>query len=312
MDKPVEPSSRLELRHLRYFLQVAQELNLSRAARLLHISQPPLTRQIQQLESLVGTQLFVRGAQGMQLTEAGAKLQIEARNVLVSADLAIERTRSVALGQSGRLHIGAFGSVLLGVVPSFLALFQRNYPGVELTMHTLRRHEQLEALRHGRISAAFIRASNDLPDGVGSQPFAREHLLAAVPSVHELARRKRLRLRDLAGCAIVMQGSGPRPNFTDTLLALFSKHGVKVDVVQTVDDSIAAVSVVAAGLGVALVPGSIRNLQVPGVTYIAVEDIPGGSSDLMCIFATRHRSPALRSFLEAVREFHTRPDQKLW
>lgn len=294
--------SALELRHLRYFVAVAEALNLSRAARQLHLSQPPLTRQIQQLEALVGAPLFTRSSRGMELTEAGRVLLAESRGLLAFASQAVERTRSVAEGKVGRLDIAGFGSLMLDAVPQFLARFRAAHPRIELVLQTLNRPEQVAALRQGRIAAAFIRRGNDPPD-IATEPFMREELVAAVPAWHALARRKRLSLADLVAVPLVVQGSGPRPNFTDTLLAMFASAKLRPRVAQNVGDSITAVAVVAGGFGAALVPRSASHLQLPGVVFLPVQDVASGVADLVCIYRADDPSAVLQTFLAELRAF---------
>jgi len=292
----------LELRHLRYFVAVAEELNLSRAARRLHLSQPPLSRQIQSLEGIVGAALFTRTARGMDLTDAGKVLLTEARNLLEFANQALERTRSVARGQIGQIHVAGFGSLMLDAVPQFLAHFSRAHPLIEIVLHTLNRPEQLAALRQRRIGAAFVRGGPVAPD-IAAEAYVREHLVAALPTTHSLAKRKRVNLRDLAQLPLVMQGSGPRPNFTDTLLGLFANAGLQPMVAQNVGDSITAVAVVAGGFGAALVPASTRHLRLPGVAFVPVSDIPLATADILCIYRAEDRSPVLQTFLRELRVF---------
>lgn len=300
--------SGLELRHIRYFVAVAEELNLSRAARQLHISQPPLTRQIQQLESVVGAQLFTRTARGMALTEAGKVLLVEAGNLLSFTRQAVERTRSVALGKVGRLDIAGFGSMMLDAVPQFLARFRAAHPRIELVLQTLNRREQMVALQQGRITAAFIRQGDGTPD-LASEPFMVEQLVAAVPADHPLGRRKRLALRDLVQLPLVVQGSGPRPNFTDTLLAMFADAKLQPQVTQNVGDSITAVAVVAGGFGVAVVPRSATLLKLPGVVFLPITDVTPGISNLVCIYRAQDQSAALQTFLAEMRAFRTERDK---
>jgi DNA-binding transcriptional LysR family regulator len=292
----------LDLRQLRYFIAVAEELNLSRAARRLHLSQPPLTRQIHQLEETMGTPLFTRSPRGMQLTEAGKVLLADARNILLMTRLATERARSAGLGQVGHIDIAGFGSLMLDAVPQFLARFQEVYPRVNLRLQTLNRPEQVEALRQGRISLAFIRRGTNPPD-IAQEPFMPERLVAAVGASDRLASRKRVWLREFAGRKLVAQGSGPRPNFTDTILALCAQAGFQPEVAQTVGDSITAVALVAAGFGVSFVPRSASHLQLPGVVYLPLADATAGLADLVCIYRRGDESPVLAAFLRELRAY---------
>lgn len=292
----------LELRHLKYFIAVAEELNLSRAARRLNISQPPLTRQIRQLEGAIGATLFVRTARGMQLTEGGRVLLVDARHLLNMTRQAVERTRSAARGQVGRIDVAGFGSLMLDAVPEFLARFRRAHPGVELSLQTLNRPEQVDALRQNRISAAFIRRGNDPPD-IASEPFMCEQLVAAIGSSDPLARRERVALHEFSRHPLVVQGSGPRPNFTDTLLALCAQAGFRPQVAQTVGDSITAVALVAGGFGVAFVPHSATHLKLPGVAYVPLSDATRGIADLVCSYRSGDESPVLAAFLQELRAY---------
>jgi DNA-binding transcriptional LysR family regulator len=292
----------LDLRQLRYFIAVAEELNLSRAARRLHLSQPPLTRQIQQLELAMGTPLFTRTSRGMDLTEPGKVLLADARNIVLLTRQAAARTRSAGEGQVGRMDIAGFGSLMLDAVPQFLARFRAAYPGVELTLQTLNRPEQVDALRQNRISLAFIRRGNDPPD-IAQEAFMPERLVAAVNASDPLASRKRVALKEFAGRKLVVQGSGPRPNFTDTILAMCARAGLQLDIAQTVGDSVTAVALVAGGFGVSFVPGSATHLKLPGVVYLPLADSTAGLADLVCIYRKGDPSPVLAAFLRELRAF---------
>jgi DNA-binding transcriptional LysR family regulator len=173
---------------------------------------------------------------------------------------------------------------------------------VELTLQTLNRPEQVEALRQNRISAAFIRRGNDPPD-IESELFLRENLVAAVAAGDPLASRKRVRLRDFAQHNLVVQGSGPRPNFTDTLISMCAGAGFQPRVAQMVGDSITAVGLVAGGFGAALVPRSASHLQLAGVVYVPLADATPGVADLVCIYRKDDRSLVLESFLDQLRAF---------
>ena len=166
----------MELRHLRYFCAVAKELNIGRAAATLHISQPPLTRQIQQLEDELGAQLFKRSVKGMELTDAGRTLYADAKNILALAELATERTRRAAQGLIGRLDVGIFGSGVFDVVPRVLLRFRQAFPDVKVVLHTLDKAEQFEALRERRITIGFDRVVPKFP-GIGSRVVMWEKLV---------------------------------------------------------------------------------------------------------------------------------------
>ena len=187
----------MELRHLKYFVAVAKELSIGRAALILNISQPPLTRQIQQLEEDLGATLFVRSVKGVELTEAGRTLYAEAQNILALVDLATERTKRASLGLIGRLDVGIFGSGMFDIVPRVLLKFRTEYPDVKIAMHTMTKGEQIEALRQRRITIGFNRLVPKHPD-ICSKVVMWERLLVGVHSSNPLAEQERIALVDLA------------------------------------------------------------------------------------------------------------------
>lgn len=290
----------LELRQLRCFVAVAEERNLSRAAVRLNISQPPLTRIIHAVEETIGAELFVRSARGMTLTAAGETMYAEARRLLDIAYSAVERTRLVARGELGHINIGGFGALMLDAVPRFLAHFRTSCPGITISLQTLNRSDQVQALRDGRIDVAFIRPGVNPPDIV-SEPFVPEALVAALPSTDTLASRKRIKLAELSGRSFIVQGSGPRPNFTDALLAMCAQAGCRVESIQSAGDSLTAVALVAGGFGVALVASSATFLKLPGVAYVPLVDATPGIVDLECVYRRGTPTATLSLFL---RELH--------
>ena len=175
----------MDLRHLKYFIAVAEELNIGRAALRLHISQPPLTRQIQQMEEELGVALFIRTPRGVELTQAGEMFLEEARNIRALIERAIERTKRAGEGKLGRMDIGIFGSGILGAIPKLLHLFRDTHPDVEVVLHTMTKEEQIEALRQKRISVAFNRMLLPLPD-ITSELILREPLFLAIRQEHPL------------------------------------------------------------------------------------------------------------------------------
>jgi DNA-binding transcriptional LysR family regulator len=168
----------MDLTRLRYFVAVAEEANIGRAARRLNISQPPLTRQIQQLEAEVGTPLLQRTRRGVQMTNAGQVLFEEARNILVLATRARERTRRAGLGQSGRLDIGLFGSNILAV-PQLLHTFRTQFPDIEVIVHAMNKETQLEALYDRRVTVGFNLLGLKLA-GIANENVRSEPLMVAI------------------------------------------------------------------------------------------------------------------------------------
>lgn len=293
----------MELRHLRYFITVAEERNIGRAASRLHISQPPLTRQIQQLEEELGVQLFNRTPRGMELTPAGELLLDEARNINAVIEQATERTQRAGQGKFGRLDVAIFGSAILDTIPRLLADFRETYPDVKVVLHSMRKEEQLEALRQRRISVGFNRLITPSPDYT-LELITTETLLLALPENHPLAQHASVDFKALANVPLILYPTGGRPNFIDKALSLFQQTGVEPNIAQEVGDAVTAVSLVSKGFGVSLVPQSSKALSLPGLTYRPMTGLPTNANvDLSCIYRPDDRSPLLAAFLDMIRSY---------
>ena len=198
----------MDLRDMRYFLAVAEEGHMGRAANRLHLSQPPLTRHIQALEEKLGVPLFLRTPKGMALTEAGLTLLQEVPNLLELAQQAAERTRLAGQGWIGRLDVGLFGSGVLDVIPRILAQFHQARPDVKIVLHNLTKDAQLQALRERRITVGFNRLVPAAPD-ISTMTVLRESLMVALPAVHPLSVLPSLRIRDLANVPLILYPNVP-------------------------------------------------------------------------------------------------------
>jgi DNA-binding transcriptional LysR family regulator len=289
----------MDLHRLRYFVAVAEEANIGRAARRLNISQPPLTRQIQLLEAEVGTPLFQRTRKGVQMTNAGQVLLVEARNILVLATRAQERTRLAGLGQSGRLDIGLFGSNILAV-PELLQTFRRQFPDVDVIVHAMNKENQLEALYDRRITAGFNLLGLQLA-GIANEKVRSEPLVVAINQADPLSKRQSVSLKQIADRPMVIFASGPRPNLMDMIFALCLEEGFQPEISQEVVDSVTAVALVAAGFGVSLVPATVAQLSLPGVVFRRLRKTPPVTVDFNCIHRRDDTSPILQAFLSTIR-----------
>ncbi|MDI4665641.1 LysR family transcriptional regulator [Xanthobacter autotrophicus] len=293
----------MDLRHLRYFIAVAEEKNIGRAAARLHISQPPLTRQIQQLEAELGVSLFIRTPRGVELTEVGELFLAEARNIRSVVEQATERTQRAGQGKLGRLDIAIFGSAILDVIPKLLRAYKVMFPKVKIVLHTMNKGEQIEALQQRRISVGFNRILSPTP-GITAELVTTEALLLAVNAAHPLASRDVVPFEALAGEPLVLFPTGVRPSFVDTVVALCQSAGFTPEVSQEVGDAVTAVALVAGGFGLCLVPQSATVLAFPGVVYRPLSDVPTpGRVDLSCIYRSDDQSPLLAGFLAEVRRF---------
>ncbi|WP_079437467.1 LysR substrate-binding domain-containing protein [Zoogloea sp. LCSB751] len=290
----------MDLRHLRYFVAVAEEENIGRAAARLHISQPPLTRQIQQLEEELGVTLFTRTPRGMELTQAGELFLEEARNIRALVEQATERAQRAGQGKLGRLDVGIFGSAILDAIPKLLLAFRNRYPDVKVVLHTMTKAEQIEALRQRRISVGFNRMLAPLAD-LEIRQVTTETLLLAVPARHPLAAQPVIRFAELQDHPMVLFPTGARPSFIDKVIGLCADSGFQPQISQEVGDAVTGVALVAGGFGVCLVPDSATTLQFPGVIYRQLADTPPNFCvDLSCIYRKDDQSPILAAFLNTV------------
>ncbi|HJW04753.1 MAG TPA: LysR substrate-binding domain-containing protein [Azospira sp.] len=292
----------MDLRHLKYFIAVAEELNIGRAALRLHISQPPLTRQIQQLEEELGVQLLIRTPRGVELTQAGEMFLEEARNVRSIVEQAIERTRRAGQGKLGRLDIGIFGTGILGAIPQLLHLFRYTHPDVRVVLHTMSKDEQIEALRQKRITIGFNRMIAPLPD-MTNELILREPLYLAVNETHPLSQQQSVSIKELEKYPLVLFPTGARPNFVDRVIELCRNMGFTPDISQIVGDAVTGVALVAGGFGISVVPQSAITLKLPGVVYRPFHDSLSATVDLSCIYRTEDQSAILQAFLAVIRTF---------
>lgn len=293
----------MDLRHLRYFIAVAEEGNVGRAASRLHISQPPLTRQVQQLEAELGVTLFIRTPRGMEMTEAGAHFLEEARNICSVLEQATERTQRAGQGKLGRLDIAILGSAILDAIPKLLQSYKEQFPDVKIVLHTMNKHEQVEALRQRRITVGFNRLLMPFPD-ITEELVTMEALVLAVNISSPLAQMESVPFTKLAEHPLVLFPNSARPSFLDTVMGLCQSAGFTPQIAQEVGDIVTSVALVASGFGVCLVPESACNLILPGVVYRPVTGLPEPSRvDLSCMYRSDNRSPILAAFLEVVRDF---------
>lgn len=292
----------MDLRSLKYFVAVAEERNIIKAASRLHISQPPLTRQIKQLEEELRATLFIRTPRGVELTDAGETLLIEARNLITLAELAAERTFRAGQGLLGRIDVGLFGSAVFGVIPKILLAFRQAYPNVNMVLHNMNKVQQYEALRQRRLTVGFNRLIEPMED-IAWEKIIDEDLFVAVNKSDPLAKKKQIPWSELAHHPLVLFPSGSRPSFIDRVLELCREDGFLPKVVQEVGDAVNGVALVASGFGLCIVPDSATNMHIPGVVYRPLIRNPPPQVDLSCLYRANDESPILREFLGIVRTF---------
>ncbi len=290
----------MELRHLEYFVAVAEELHFGRAAQRLHIAQPPLSQQIRRLEEELGVQLFYRTKRRVQLTEAGQAFLQEARLTLAQAEQAVRVARRAGRGELGQLTIGFVGSAGYGTLPHILKVFRERFPDVHLVLREFPSAQQVQALRNARIQLGFLR-SPARDRGLVFEEIQREPLLVALPEKHPLAGQARIPLQALGGESFIIFPHQLGPAFYDQIITLCQQAGFSPNVAQEAIEMQTIVSLVAAEIGVALVPASMRHWQRVGVVYRPLE----GESAMTAITMAWRKddtSPVLHAFLSVVRE----------
>ncbi|MFN3324657.1 MAG: LysR substrate-binding domain-containing protein [Bryobacteraceae bacterium] len=281
-----------DLRQLRYFLAVAEELHFGRAAERVGIAQPPLTQQIRKIERLLGCALFVR-SRGTRLTEAGAELAEHARRLLALADEAFERTRRVGRGEAGELRVGVPPSIMLTELPTAVRRYRERYPGVHFTLRELATSAIEEALRSREIDLGFLREAQPDPP-LRSSLFLTEAVVAALPSTHALAGSKTVALPRLKPDPFVLFPRRLGPAFHDTLLDACREAGFVPEVVQEATQWQTVVSLVEAGMGVSLAPECVSRFRRRLVVF---RPIPGLRTRIYASWREEGLSPAAETFL---------------
>jgi len=289
----------MELRHLRYFLGVAETLNFSRAAEKLHVAQPSLSKQIRDLEHQVGAALFVRDRQRVELTAAGRVFREQARLVLEQAARAVQLAQRADRGEIGRLAVGFVGSVSYSFLPWVLRAFRERFPGVELDLRELDLPDQIASLRDGRIDAGFLR----LPvqdENVAFEVIFREPFVLALPADHPLAGRQAVPLEQLADEAFILFPDRGGSGFRRQIVELCQRGGFLPHVVQEAAPMQNVIGLVGAGIGIAIVPESVQKIRVPEVEYRPF-DRPLPQAEIALAWRKGDRNPVVGAFFEVAR-----------
>jgi len=260
----------IELRHLRYFLAVAETLHFSKAAQNIGIAQPPLSQQIKRLEQLIGHRLFDRTTRGVKLTLAGQLLAERARSTLEKVQDDLAQVRRLGRGEEGTLTVGFSGSVMFTELPAAIESYRRRYPKVELRLRELATSAQIAALLNGTLDLAFMR-DGDPTEGIQIKTWLEERYIAVLPEAHELAGKRRLRVRDLQKEHFVLFARRMGPLAFDRTIACCERNGFRPNIVQEGTQWPTIVRLVAAGIGVSLAPACMASVAIPGAVYRSVD-----------------------------------------
>jgi len=288
----------IEFRQLRQFVVVAEELNFGRAAEKLHISQPPLSVAIRNLETQVGTLLIDRSRHHVRLTPAGKVFLKDARRLLQQAHAATERARRAAQGEEGSLSLSFVPSAAIDLLPDIFKRFQRDYPTVHLQVSAETTARQVEALRRAEVDLALIVGPlQDVPD-LTVVDLQAQGLVVAVPRSHALAAQKAVKIRALAAESFIAFPAAEGAGFAAALLNACKAAGFSPRVVQEASQMQAVLTLVAGGLGIALVPTSMRMLAMKDVAFLEVADRRSPPTyQLAFAYSRSNDNPVIQSFL---------------
>ncbi|MCU4598448.1 LysR family transcriptional regulator [Acinetobacter bereziniae] len=291
----------MELRHLRYFVAVVEEQSFTKAAEKLYIAQPPLSRQIQNLESELGISLFERGSRPLKTTEAGQFFYQHAVKLLSNAEEVKSMTKRIGLIEK-TVTMGFVGSLLYGLLPKIVYMFRQQQPHLKIELVEMSTKDQIQALKEGRIDVGFGRLR--ISDTAVRRVLLREEpLMLAVHISHPLADSKGTYFADIEDENLFLYPSHPKPNFSTQVRHLFSEHGLDPKNLKEVREIQLALGLVAAGEGVCVVPESAKTIQLPNLIYIPMLDSSAKSPIFMAI-RCMDESEDIRSLFDCIYQVY--------
>jgi DNA-binding transcriptional LysR family regulator len=290
----------MEFRQLRYFVAVAEEGNIGAAAKRLHVSQPPVTRQIQALERNLGVVLFLRTHRGVELTAAGVTFLEDARRLLDLARTSGERSMAAARGEVGELRVAYFGTSIFRTLPLLLKRFLVVAPSATVSLTQINKEAQIDALLTGAIHIGFSRFFPSHA-GITIKNVAKERLFLASAKAHAAAMGKRCELAELRNEPLVLFPRGGRPSFADEVIGIFKRAGIEPHVATIAEDVNAAMALTIAGVGSSVVPESVATIEWPDIAFT---ELVGSriSVPVSCIYRTGEQAPVLTTFLELLKK----------
>ena len=262
----------MELRHIKSFLAVAETLNFGRAAERMHLSQPALSLQIRCLEDDIGVRLLDRNRRKTTLTAAGLRFQAEANQILIRVDHAVHRAQLAASGMLGSLRIGFISTAAKEIIPALVREFRETHPEVELSLRNILTMDQIRMLEADALDVGFLRLPVEGHPEIDLVPVHSEPFVLVVPSSHRLAMKKEIRLKETVGEKFVLYNRQDAPGFHDQTMGILHDANVVPTVAQTAGEMHTLVALVAAEMGLSLLPASVMQRGIPGVTACKIKD----------------------------------------
>jgi DNA-binding transcriptional LysR family regulator len=293
-------SQLLELRHLRYFVAVAEELHFSRAAKRLHIAQPPLSQQIRNLERYIGHPLFARNSRTVTLTQAGETLLERSRYLLRRLEDDLETVRRVGRGEIGTLTVGFIGSAMLTVLPALIGSYRKRFTKVDLRLRELTTSSLVEAIRQGAVDLGFLRDAGPT-EGLVVEKVLAERFVVAVAKKHPLASRQKISLVELKGEPLILFARELGPLAWDKTIALCETSGIRPTIVQDAPEWLTVLRLVSSGLGFSIAPACVATIQTPGVICRELTKCPI-STNIELARRNDHLNPIMDAFLTEARK----------
>ena len=291
----------MELRHLRYFVAVAEELSFTKAAQKLRLAQPSLTRQVRNLEDEIRVRLFDRSNNRVALTEEGRLFLFDSKRLLAMAADSVAAVQRMSRGETSDLNIGYVANIHYGLLPATLGAFRKLCPGVALNLFDMTAAEQYHALESRKIDLGFVGLRPSLPGHLLlSECVAHDTMLVALPTHHSLARKRKVTIADLAPFFFIGMSAKTHPGAREWLVDLCQKAGFAGRILQEADGEPTAIKFVADGLGVALLPDQITGLQYEGVVFRPLS--PALRRDSSIAWRADNPSKPLQEYIRIVKE----------
>lgn len=285
----------MELRHLRYFVAVADRSSVRKAAEALHISQPPLSMQLKDLERELGAELFVREKRSMRLTEAGKSFLVSARKILEDAQKAKLNAKLAAEGKIGKIAIRFISSAAAGVLQTTVSGFKKNHPLIEFDLQQSYAEKIVKDVADGHIDIGFIRVPFNLPDNILSKLILRESFFVALPKTHHLTKKKEISPIDLKNEKLILDARNTANSFHN-IISIFTAQGITPKIIQGAIEDLTIAGLVATGTGYSIVPECMTKIRVPGVSHAPLK---GGKNKTSIIIITQKTcTPIAKAFIE--------------